>query len=236
MTPQLLATLALGFFLGMSHALDADHVVAVSTMVSQCRSLRRSSLVGIAWGLGHTATLFLVGILIVLFRVRIPGRLAPSMEFLVGILLVALGASVVRGYLREKVHAHAHRHGDRIHFHFHFHAAEADHEHAHHLPGLPQSVLVGMVHGLAGSAALMLLVLTSISTPTLGLVYILCFGAGSILGMLGVSTVLGLPFILLADRFAGFHQRLRMGTAAASVAYGLWILTQVGMHEQWFRF
>lgn len=236
MEPNLLTTLVLGFLLGVEHAFDADHVVAVSTMVSRHRSLRRSSLVGIIWGLGHTATLFLVGLAVILFKVTIPERLALSMEFVVGIVLVTLGASVVKGYLAARIHAHAHRHGDDIHLHFHSHAAGEGHDHGHPLPQHRRTLLVGMIHGLAGSAALMLLVLASIRTPALGLLYILVFGAGSILGMLGISTLLGLPFVLTAERSASFHRKLRIAVGSASIAYGLWIMAHVGIGEGLLRF
>ncbi len=235
MEPSPLTTLALGLLLGMEHALDADHVVAVSTMVSQHRSLRRASMVGIVWGLGHTTTLFLVGLAVILFKVRIPERLSLSMEFAVGLVLVTLGASIIKGYLGGRVHAHAHRHGGEIHLHFHSHAAGEGHDHGHPPPQHRRSLLVGMIHGLAGSAALMLLVLGTIRTPALGLLYILVFGAGSILGMLGISTLLGLPFVLTAERFASIHQRIRIAAGATSVAYGVWIMAQVGIGEGLFR-
>ncbi len=157
MEPSPLTTLALGLLLGMEHALDADHVVAVSTMVSQHRSLRRSCLVGIFWGLGHTTTLFLVGLVVILFKVRIPERLSLCMEFAVGLVLVTLGASI------------------------------------------------------------------------------LVFGVGSILGMLGISTLLGHPFVLTAERFASIHQRIRIAAGATSVAYGVWIMAHVGIGEGLFR-
>lgn len=229
MEPSPLATLALGFLLGMEHALDADHVVAVSTMVSRHRSLARASLGGICWGLGHAATLFLVGVAVILFKVRIPERLALSMEFAVGIVLVILGACVLRGYLAGRVHVHVHDHGGQTHFHFHFHAAAEGHDHDHPEPRLRQSLFVGMVHGLAGSAALMLLILATIRDPMVGLLYILLFGAGSILGMLGISGVLGVPFVLPAKWFAGTHRRLRMAAGAASILYGAWIMVSAGV-------
>ncbi len=235
MEPTPLVTLALGFVLGMEHALDADHVVAVSTMVSRHRSLVRSSLVGICWGLGHTATLFLVGVLVILFKVRIPERLAFSMEFAVGIVLVALGASVLWGFLRRRVHAHAHRHEGEIHVHFHSHASGAHHDHDHPSTGYGRSVLVGMIHGLAGSAALMLLILATIRHPLVALLYILVFGAGSILGMLGISGLLGVPFVLTAERFAGIHRKLGMAVGTASTLYGVWIMVSIVVGRGFLR-
>ena len=235
MESPLLTTLGLGFLLGMGHALNADHVVAVSAMVSQHRSVRRASLVGILWGVGHTTTLLLTGVLVILFKVTVPARLALSMELGVGIVLVALGASVLGGYLTGRVHAHAHRHGGDLHVHFHSHAAGEGHEHEHPVLDYRRSVLVGMLHGLAGSAALMLLVLATIRTPALGLAYILIFGAGSILGMLGISSLLGLPFALMAERYVGIHRSLQIAVGAASVLYGAWIGVSVVISEGLLR-
>ena len=229
MEPPLLTTLLVGFLLGMEHALDPDHVIAVSTMVSRHRTLGRSSLVGVFWGLGHTATLFLVGLAVILLRVRVPDWLAPLAELGVGIVLLALGVSIVKGYLTEKVHAHVHQHGAEVHAHFHSHASSPGHDHEHALPQHRTSLLVGMVHGLAGSAALMLLVLASIRTPTLGILYILTFGIGSILGMVGISTLIGLPFTRVVRRHAEVHQKIRLTAGAISAAYGLFLIVSTGM-------
>src|SRR5574341_2106457 len=219
MEAPLLTTLLVGLALGMEHALDPDHVVAVSTMVSQHRTLGRSSLVGVFWGLGHTATLTLVGLAVILLRVRIPDWLSPFTEAAVGLVLLALGASIVKGYFTEKIHAHVHRHGAEEHAHFHSHAGSEAHDHDHVAPGHRTSLLVGMVHGLAGSAALMLLVLASIRTPLSGLLYILTFGIGSIVGMLGISALIGLPFSLLGRRHAEVHRKLRLAAGGTSAAY-----------------
>jgi ABC-type nickel/cobalt efflux system permease component RcnA len=229
MEPPLMTTLLVGLLLGMEHALDPDHVVAVSTMISRHRTLGRASLVGLFWGLGHTATLCLVALAVVLFRLRMPDWMAPVAELAVGIVLLALGASVVRGYLREKVHAHTHRHGDEVHMHFHSHAGSEEHDHDHEAPSHRTPLLVGMVHGLAGSAALMLLVLTSTRTPALGLLYILTFGIGSIAGMLGLSALMGLPFRLIGPRHAEVHRKIRLTAAATSAAYGLFLIVSTGV-------
>lgn len=236
MESGILTTVALGFLLGMEHALDADHVVAVSTMVTQHKSLWRASLVGIVWGLGHTATLFLVGLAVILFRLQIPARLALFMEFAVGLVLVGLGISVVRGYLRGRVHVHVHEHGGETHLHFHSHTSHEGHDHNHPVRQHRRSLLVGMVHGLAGSAALMLLILATIRSPALGLVYILVFGAGSVLGMLGISVLLAVPSVLTLERSAGIHQKIRVTVGSASLAYGVWILAHVGIFQGLFRF
>ena len=236
MEPTLLTTLALGFLLGMGHALDADHVVAVSTLVSQLRTLRRSSLVGIVWGLGHTATLFLVGLLVIFFKVTIPDRLTLSLEFAVGVILVALGASVLKGYRTGRVHIHVHRHGEETHLHFHSHGGGEGHDHEHPMPRHRRTLVVGMMHGLAGSAALMLLVLSTIRAPGLGLLYIVVFGVGSIVGMLGISTLLSVPFVLTHERFARLHRGIRIAVGSASLVYGVWIMGYIGIGGGLFRF
>ena len=229
MESSLLTTLLVGLLLGMEHALDPDHVVAVSTMMSKHRTLGRSCLVAVSWGLGHTATLFLVGLAVILFRVRLPDWLAPLAELAVGLVLLALGASIVKGYLTEKVHAHVHRHGGEVHVHFHSHAGSEAHDHDHATPRHRTSLLVGMVHGLAGSAALMLLVLTTIGTPGVGLLYILTFGIGSIGGMLGLSALISLPFTWIVRRHAGLHQKIRLAAGAVSAAYGLSLIVGTGL-------
>lgn len=229
MEPPLLTTLLVGLTLGMEHALDPDHVVAVSTMVSQHRTLGRSSLVGVFWGLGHTATLFLVGLAIILLRVRIPDWLPPFTEAAVGLVLLALGASIVKGYFTEKVHAHVHRHSGEEHMHFHSHAGSEAHDHVHVGPRHRTSLLVGIVHGLAGSAALMLLVLASLRTPASGLLYILTFGIGSMVGMLGLSVLIGLPFTLTGRRHVEIHRKLRLTAGAGSAAYGFFLIGSTGI-------
>ncbi len=235
MQPNLLSILVLGFLLGMRHALDADHLIAVSTLVSQQRSLRRAARVGALWGLGHTTTLFLVGVTVILFKVTIPERLAHSMEFAVGILLVILGATAIKGLIAGRVHAHVHGHGDSMHLHFHSHAGREDHQHEHPLPHRRRSLFAGMVHGLAGSAALMLLVLSTIRTEAAALLYVLLFGAGSVLGMLGISLILGLPFVLAAGRFSALQQRIRMAAGVASIAYGIAIMFHLGISQGLIR-
>ena len=229
MESPLLMTLLIGFLLGMEHALDPDHVVAVSTMMSQHRTLGRSALVAVSWGLGHTATLSLVGLAVILFNVRIPDWLAPVAELAVGLVLLTLGASIVKGYLTEKVHAHLHQHGGEVHMHFHSHAGGEGHDHQHRLLQHRTSLLVGMVHGLAGSAALMLLVLATIRTPALGLFYILTFGIGSIVGMLGISALIGLPFTRIVQRHAEVHQKIRLTAGATSMAYGFFLIATTGI-------
>ena len=229
MNTALLTTLVLGFALGMKHALDADHVVAVSTIVSQYRSPLKATLVGIFWGIGHTTTLLLVGIAVIGFKLVIPDRLALSMEFLVGVILFALGIQILWMYLPKKKHLHVHDHGHEIHAHEHFHLRKEGGEDVQHHPlRQHKSLLLGMIHGLAGSAALMLLVLSTIQSPIEGVVYILIFGIGSILGMIVISTLIGLPFALSSGRFASINHTIRFVAGTLSVALGVFVMIDIG--------
>ncbi len=233
--------LGLGFILGLKHALDADHLVAVSTIVSEHHSLIRSSLIGAFWGVGHTLSLLLVGLVVIGLRVTIPERVALGLEFAVAVMLVLLGASVLYKAVRLKLHVHAHLHpterGLKKHTHVHVHVAETHHhgEHQHFLTQARRPLLVGMVHGLAGSAALMLLVLTTISSPWLALIYIGVFGVGSIGGMLVMSSLIGLPFVWTARRFDGLHRAIRLTAGMFSIIFGFYLGWQIGFHEGLFR-
>ncbi len=227
--PRLLGLLAFGFLLGLQHALDPDHVVAVSTLVSETKSLRRSSLLGALWGLGHTTTLLLAGLVVLLLKVAIPERVALSFEFLVGILLVILGGDVVRRVWQERPHVHLHTHADgTTHIHLHSHRHGPDHHHGH------RSYMVGLVHGLAGSAALLLLVLGTVEQLSLGILFILVFGLGSILGMLVTSTAIALPFTLLG-RMARVDRSLRLAAGTISILLGVAIMVEIGWFEGLLR-
>jgi len=236
MEASLYAAFGLGLILGIKHALDADHVIAVSTIVSEHRSLKWASLIGAFWGLGHTATLFAVGLLVIGLRLTIPPRVALGLEFLVALMLVILGASILwRSFGPERLHLHSHAHNPETHAHFHIHGSrEEDHSHGHPFNSMRKPFLVGMVHGLAGSAALMLLVLTTIPSPLAGLAYILIFGFGSVGGMLILSSLIGLPFILTAQRFTAMNRWIRVVAGAASVAFGLFLGWEIGFQQGLF--
>ncbi len=216
----LLTSMAFGLFLGMEHALDADHVVAVSAIVSESRSLFRSLLIGIVWGIGHTATLLVVGLFLLFFGITPPPWVAFSAEFLVGIILILLGVQILWKYNRKRTHAHFHRHGDEVHIHFHSHEVTDAHTHEHHGPRMRKPLFVGLAHGVAGSAALMLVVLSKIQSPFVGVFYILAFGLGSILGMLVISVFIGLPFLLTVGRFQRFHAGARLAAGFLSIVLG----------------
>ncbi len=236
MEPSLFAAFGLGLILGIKHALDADHVIAVSTIVSEHQSLKWASLIGAFWGLGHTSTLFVVGLLVIGLRLTIPARVALALEFLVALMLVFLGVSILwRSFLAEGIHLHAHAHNPKTHAHFHIHGSpEEGHSHAHPFSSMRKPFLVGMVHGLAGSAALMLLVLTTIPSALAGLAYILIFGVGSVGGMLVLSSVIGLPFIVTARRFTLLNGWIRVVAGVASVAFGLFLGWEIGFQQGLF--
>ncbi|HXF41653.1 MAG TPA: urease accessory protein UreH [Blastocatellia bacterium] len=219
------AALSLGFLLGLRHALDPDHLVAVSTIVSEHKSIKRSSVIGTFWGLGHTASLLGIGIVILLLRASIPAHFEPWMEAPVAAMLIVLGVSATWRAFRERgwqVHTHTHSHEDRApHTHVHLHAHE-QHDHKHRLFRMGRKpFLVGLVHGVAGSAALTLAVLTTIPSVALGLLYITVFGIGSIGGMLLMSAMIGLPFAVTARRFSVVNGGIRLFAGVFSVLFGL---------------
>jgi ABC-type nickel/cobalt efflux system permease component RcnA len=231
---MLISALALGFVLGLKHALEPDHMVAVSTIVSEHRSVKKSSLVGTFWGLGHTASLLIAGVVIILLKLKISATVSLWMEFAVALMLVLLGARTLARSLRGwKLHAHRHEHDGRRHTHFHLHRPGDEHAHQHrHLVRLgARPFLVGMVHGMAGSAALTLLVLATIPSAVAGVIYIAVFGLGSVGGMLAMSTLMSLPFVLSRKRFGAINEGLQLVAGLASFAFGLFLLWQYGFQE-----
>jgi sulfite exporter TauE/SafE len=225
MEASLFAAFGLGLLLGIQHALDPDHLIAVSTIVSEQRNFKWASLIGAFWGLGHTTTLFIVGMLVIGLRVTIPPRLGSGLELLVALMLVILGVNVLRkSFGAERVHLHTHSHNPETHTHFHVHEnPKQDHGHGHPFKAMRRPFIVGMVHGLAGSAALMLLVLSTIESPLGGLLYIVIFGLGSVGGMLLLSGIIGLPFILTAQRFTLMNRWIRVIAGVASITFGLFL-------------
>ncbi len=216
-----LTVLGLGFLLGARHALDADHVVAISTIATDQRSLWRSSAIGFCWGIGHTLVLLLAGLAVLGFKLTISGEWARLFEAGVGLMLVGLGVSVGVTLWRERLHVHAHAHMDRAeHLHVHSHRAGPDHTHLHRYRLEYKALAVGMVHGLAGSAALLLLVLSSARSVLDGVLYILAFGAGSICAMVLLGAILSLPFVFTSAHLVRTHLALRALTGLASVSLG----------------
>jgi high-affinity nickel-transport protein len=190
-----LTVLGLGFILGLRHALDTDHLAAVSTVLAERPSWRASWLVGLSWGIGHTLVLLVVGAIVLVLRVPIPEPLAVAAEGAVGLMLVALGGLLAMKLIRERWHLHQHDHDGMRHVHLHSHSHAGHHRHAHWWRQSLRPLCIGMAHGLAGSAALLLLVVASAESIMGGLLYIAVFGCGSILGMMLIGLVLSLPVV-----------------------------------------
>jgi sulfite exporter TauE/SafE len=228
------AVLFYGFLIGLKHAVEADHLAAVGTIVSERKSLLSSTLVGGLWGLGHTISLFLAGVFVILLDFQISEQTERILEFAVGIMLFLLGLNVVRKLAQGgTLHAHTHEHGAHKHVHPHVHTrGAADEAHTHHgFKFSPRSILIGMVHGLAGSAGLMLLIIPTIDSNLLRLLYIVIFGAGSIGGMMLMSFLVGLPFTLTATRFNRLNYLLQGIAAMVSIGLGLFIIYEKGVTE-----
>jgi hypothetical protein len=258
-----LAILGIGFFLGMRHATDPDHVIAVSTIVSRERSIIKSAWIGILWGIGHTLTILLVGAGIILFGLAIPARVGLTMEFSVGLMLILLGFLNLIGamkWISEKFspahppvtgdHVHIHEHGAKVHLHWHSHQPDREH-HEESLappswtvasaksPGLGwfhtlRPLFVGLVHGLAGSAAVALLVLTTIRDPKWAVLYLLIFGVGTIAGMMLTTAAISLPFSFAGYRFAWLNKSLIVGSGVLSLTFGLFVCYQIGIVDGLF--
>lgn len=239
----LLSILALGFFLGMRHATDPDHVIAVTTIVSRQRSVRHAAAIGILWGLGHTITILIVGSAIILFGLVIPPRVGLSMEFSVGLMLILLGALNLSGMLRwinEAVTASAR--GEAAHAHSHVYTIEERHR-ADEVAStrwmdrtfgplgiyqIARPLTVGLVHGLAGSAAVALLVLTTIRVPSWAIFYLLVFGIGTVAGMMLITTAIAVPLTFSDSRFARIHRNLSTASSLISLTFGCFIVYQLG--------
>ncbi len=276
-----LSILAVGFFLGMRHATDPDHVIAVTTIVSNQRNRMRAAMIGAFWGVGHTVTIFVVGAGIILFNLVIPVRIGLSMELSVAVMLIILGLVNVSGFLRSmpvgsmpvgtmpvgsvpsgaihthdgaEVHSHVHGHGDYIHNHPHAHWPESHPHMANQTPlgwldqafgrmGVYQYLrpfVVGVVHGLAGSAAVALLVLTTIRNVHWAVAYLLIFGVGTIAGMMLITMSLASAFIMVGKGREKFSRRLGLASGLLSLGFGLFVAYEIcfvsGLfttHAQW---
>jgi ABC-type nickel/cobalt efflux system permease component RcnA len=236
-TLGVLAILGLGLVFGLKHATEVDHVVAISTIVSRHKNVFRSAFVGALWGAGHTLSLTAIAVVVLWFRIAIPERVSGWLEFGVALMIIGLGVSALWRALRNnsQVHLHQHTHGGLSHTHVHFHEHETKHQpsapsqHSHRVSRVGwKPVMVGMMHGLAGSGALTLLVLTQISSAWVGLLYVLTFGVGSIAGMLLMSGLIGLPFALTARKLTHAHQGLQTVAAILSICFGIWYAYRVG--------
>lgn len=216
------AILLLGFISGLKHALDADHIAAVSTLVSKNKKISLAIKAGGWWGVGHTSTLLLVGSLVLLFGLMIPEKVALGFEFFVALMLIVLGAVNLRTGFINKFHIHKHEHDEAEHLHVHVHEeGHQPHDHKHSHPNRKKAFAIGAIHGLAGSAAVTILVLTTIKSIPAGLIYIALFGAGSILGMLLFSVIIGMPFLIASQRFSNAQNFSIIGSGLLSIVVGL---------------
>jgi len=255
---RLLAILALGFFLGMRHATDPDHVVAITTIVSRHRSLRQAAWIGGLWGLGHTLTILAVGTVIILFSLVIPPRVGLTMELSVGVMLILLGVLNLTGAMNAitesltprggRVHTHVHTHGEYVHIHPHTHNPDFHPHAADKTPlarmdrvlgklgayQLLRPLVVGVVHGLAGSAAVALLVLTTIREARWAVAYLLIFGIGTIAGMTLITTALASTFSFAGARSPRLSRTLATASGVISLAFGLFIAYQIGFVDGLF--
>ena len=256
-----LPIIVLGFLLGMRHATDPDHVIAVATIVSRQRTAWGAALIGSLWGLGHTVTIVLVGGAIILFGVVIPPRIGLAMEFSVALMLILLGTLTLTGLMQRitdmvtpgrgsdaDLHAHPHSHRDYVHTHPHGHGPEP---HGHSEADTPLSrldrvfgrlgayqairpLIVGLVHGLAGSAAVALLVLATIRDPLWAIAYLLLFGVGTIAGMMLITAAIGVPFAYTARRSVRIHRYLGTASGLLSLGFGLFLAYHVGFVDGLF--
>ncbi len=258
---NLLAVVVLGFFLGMRHATDPDHVIAVTTIVARHRRSGGAAMIGALWGVGHTLTIMIVGSGIILLGWVIPPRVGLSLELAVGVMLIILGflslsgafqdvseSATPGGHEHSPVHAHPHPHGDYVHSHVHGHDPES-HPHSPEQTPLARldrwfgslgayqfvrPLVVGIVHGLAGSAAVALLVLTTIRDPGWSILYLVVFGVGTIAGMMLITAAIAWPFARAGARFAGLHRGLRLASGLVSLLFGVLLAYQIGVVDGLF--
>jgi sulfite exporter TauE/SafE len=216
MDSGLLSILAIGLVLGIKHAIEPDHIIAVSTIASRTKSLWKSSLAGIFWGIGHTLTLFIVGIIIILMKYEIEEKWAMSFEFIVGVMLVYLGISTILAFKKKKIHSHADTGNNRNEVSY------------------LKSTIIGFVHGLAGSAAMVILTMGTVSTISEGALYIIVFGFGTCLGMLMFTTAVGIS-VIASSKKANIHKGITQFTGLVSIVFGMYYMYNLGFTEGLFR-
>jgi cytochrome c biogenesis protein CcdA len=228
---RMFAILGLGFLLGMQHALEADHIAAVSSIAARRSRIGDIIKHGLTWGLGHTLTLFVFAGVAILLGRAIPETVAKPIEGAVGVMLIGLGAHVLWRLWRDRVHFHRHGHADgTVHFHAHSHAGDTlphtrtAHIHEHGFRW--RTLLVGLMHGMAGSAALLVLAVTQASSPAAGLGYIALFGIGSMIGMGALSAVIAVPLAVSARFLTVANRALQGAVGAVTIAIGLVTLVE----------
>ena len=214
-------SILLGLILGIQHALDADHLAALSAIAGRAGTLTHASLAGAWWGIGHASTLLLAGALVLGFRLALPPALALMAEAAVGAMLIALGISVIRAARRRKLHMHTHVHGSIRHTHFHMHALTARHQHVH------RPFFIGLLHGIAGSGAIALLAGIGMPSAMEGIAFLAVFGLGAMLGMMAMSAVVSVPLRVM-ERLPRAHRWAMISGGFGSVVIGAAVLVQTG--------
>ncbi len=230
----MLSLLFIGFLIGMRHALEADHVAAVASLATGTDSLKSAVKHGAVWGLGHTIALFLFGSIVILTDSIMPENMAMGLEFAVGVMLILLGIDVIQKMLRDRVHFHTHQHDNRQqHFHAHKHNNEKahnpeKHEHSHVKKFPMRALFIGLMHGMAGSAALILLTLQTVTSAWTGMLYILLFGIGSIVGMAVLSVAISIPLKHSAKGLTWLNNGLQGVIGFATIILGTTLVYDIG--------
>lgn len=262
---SLLSIISIGFLLGMRHATDPDHVIAVTTIVTNQRKTSRAALIGALWGIGHTVTILIVGTAIILFNLVIPVWLGLSMELSVGVMLILLGVWNLTSFMRTMlgttvsagatakdedlvVHSHPHTHGNYLHNHVHVHDSQS-YSHSSNQTSVRRldrifgtanlylflrPFAVGIIHGLAGSAAVALLILASIRNPRWAIAYLLIFGIGTIAGMMLITMSIASTLHHVGNRFARFRYGLSAASGVVSIAFGLFLAYEICIVQGFF--
>lgn len=235
-----IATLSLGFLLGLKHATDADHVVAVATMVNEYRNALKGVWVGVAWGLGHTTPLLVLGVVVLLFKETLLGQyevIAPLFELGVGIMLVFLGGQVLWSLRQGLLHFHQHSHDDSMHVHIHATHDSTERPDVETLHGIfhfgkpffrLKSYAIGVMHGLAGTAAIMIIVLPTTTSFLVGIMYLLLFGVGTIFSMAVITVLLGVPFAV-SGHSPRLNQVVMTLAGLGSVGFGVVLILGIAL-------
>ena len=224
--------LLFGVLIGMRHALEADHVAAIASLSRQQYSLAYTIRQGMVWGLGHSLTLLLFGSIVIFMDTIMPEYLANRLEMMVGAMLVLLGIDLLRRMIRDKIHFHRHQHRDgHIHFHAHSHLGESlsrhqelQHDHQHREKFPLRALIVGLMHGMAGSAAVILLTLDIGTSALQGIIYILCFGMGSIAGMALLSVAISFPLRLFSGQLTWAYNLFQLLIGVLTISLGVLML------------
>ncbi|MBQ0806999.1 MAG: high frequency lysogenization protein HflD [Porticoccus sp.] len=230
----MISLLTFGFLLGIRHALEADHIATVASLASSHTSRHQMMRQGFAWGIGHSLTLLLFGSVVLWMDTLISARLASALEMAVGVMMVLLGADVIRRAIKSRIHFHAHNHGEKKHFHAHRHTHEElqhhdsapTHQHSHPKSLPLRALLMGLIHGMAGSAVLILLFIDRTQNVWQGILSITLFSIGSMVGMLLFSLAISLPLGITAKKLTTFHHGLQVGIGLTTIGLGLLLLVR----------